>query len=803
MAVEVFTGELDEEVIPSTQVAPAEAAPAPPTQGPTAFSGMLDESAAAVPPAAPQAAPQEPSVLDKIKAFVSGSDRSDPNIPEMNTMGLPLQNANPEQQLQMLQQEESNREQQFGIDPRSIQSGGTDEFGNPLVTIDGEPAYVNKPGASVRDFEDAKQMLPEMLVSLAMPVKGALLKSLAAVGLTASANKLADTLSVDERTGIEREMREHAEMSATEGAMSVAGEAAGRAFVTAGRSVTDAVANVWKRATGSPMPNRWVAPDGSLTPEAVEGFRKAGIPEDEILPEVVATLKAGPSDVPTGDVAARAAEAKALNIPATVADVTQDPTSIAASQRLALGSEQQGGDVMRQAAVDYTQAVKAAGEKIAPKRGTISSFDLGKKVRNTLFLTKESEGQAAGDLYTAARDAVGGDHILTRTEPIERALNEISENTKHLVDEKEVVMSMNQILHDFGIVGDPADARFEYNVGNSEKLIQRFNELSSSASVRRKGTDGLVNQMKHVVLDQLSEEVNQGMAVGGASAAKLDKFGKARANWSQYMKNWQSADIVDDLLANKTFGSNSLPKVSDSDVLKKVRGAPVEDAQRLMHALKRGGQEGADTVQDLRTSMMSSLIEDSISDGIVPVLNSEMFDKAMKAYPEGTLATYFTPKQMGELKVLRRIINRKKMKAVGSMAADDQVGLEIAQRVLGSVWLFRHSPTVATGVAVGKVAQKGATQRVKRAATAYQIGGVESIRGYRGIPKDIPATGAAPESFGSPRTSQRSVQRTADMIAAIEQNFPKLAALLKGKGARTTAKVVTQTGLDESKHGSE
>ena len=792
MAVEVFTGELDEEVIPSTQVAPSAVVPAPPTQRPTEFAGALDEAAVSAPAAAPQAPPAEPSVLDKIKSFVSGEGRMDPSIPEMNTMGMPIQNASPEQQLQMLQQEELNRQQQFGIDPRSIEAGGVDEFGNPLVTVDGEPAYINKPGASVRDIEDAKQMLPEMLVSLAMPIKGALLKSLASVGLTASANKLADTLSIDEQTGIEREMREHAEMAATEGGMAVAGEGAGRAFVMAGRAVTDAVANVWKRATGGLMPNRWVAPDGSLTPEAVEGFRKAGIPEDEILPEVVATLKNVPADVPTGDVAARAAEAEALGVPATVADVTQDPTSVAAAQRLALGSEQQGGDVMRQAAVDYTQAVKSAGEKIAPKRGTISDFNLGKKVRNTLFLTKESEGVAAGDLYTAAREAVGGDHILTRTEPIENALADIAEDTKHLVDEKEVVMSMNKILNDFGIIGDPSDARFEYNVGNSEKLIQRFNELASSASVRRKGTDGLVNQMKHVVLDQLSEEVDQGMAVGGASAAKLEKFGKARANWSQYMKNWQSADIVDDLLANKTFGTNSLPKISDSDVLRKVRGASVEDAQRLMHALKRGGQEGSDTVQDLRSSMMASLLEDSIEDGIVPVLNSSQFDKAMSSYPEGTLETYFTPKQMGELKVLRRIVNRKKMKTIGSMAADDQVGLEIAQRVLGSVWLFRHSPAVATGVAIGKVAQKSATQKVKRKAVEYQVGGVEALRNYRGIPKDIPATGATPESFTAPRTSQRSAQRTAAMIADIEKNFPKLAALLTGRGARTVVKAVVQ-----------
>ncbi len=795
MAVEAFTGELDEEVIPSTQVAPVEVAPAPPSQAPAAFSGALDAAPTQAPMAAPVQAPAEPSVLDKIKSFVSGEGRMDPSIPELNTMGMPLQNASPEQQLQMLQQEELNREEQFGMAPRSIQEGGVDEFGNPLVTVDGEPAYINKPGASVRDLEDAKQMLPEMMVSLAMPVKGALLKSLAAVGLTASANKLADTLSVDEQTGIEREMREHAEMSATEGGMAVAGEGAGRAFVMAGQAVTEAVANVWKRATGGLMPNRWVAKDGSLTPEAVEGFRKAGIPEDEILPEVVVALKQVPGDVPTGDVAARAAESQALNIPSGVADLTQDPTSIAAAQRLALGSEKQGGDVMRQAAVDYTQAVKKAGEKIAPKRGTVSDFDLGKKVRNTLFLTKESEGRAAGDLYTAARDAVGGDHILTRTEPIERAIEEISENTKHLVDEREVVMSMNQILNDFGIVGDPADARFKYNVGNSEKLIQRFNELASSASVRRKGTDGLVNQMKHVVLDQLSEEVNQGMSVGGASAAKLGKFGKARANWSQYMKNWQSADIVDDLLANKTFGTNSLPKISDSDVLKKVRGAPVEDAQRLMHALKRGGREGADTVQDLRSSMVASLLEDSIEDGIVPVLNSKMFDKAMSAYPEGTLATYFTPKQMGELKTLRRIVNRKKMKTIGSMAADDQVGLEIAQRVLGSVWLFRHSPTVATGVAIGKVAQKGATQRVKRKAVEYQVGGTESLRNYRGIPKDIPATGAAPASFTTAKKSQRSAQRTAAMIADIEKNFPKLAALMTGRGARTVVKAAVQPQL--------
>lgn len=791
MALEEFTGELDEEtVVP--QEAP-QAAPAPEVQqvppvNVASFSGELDAAEATVTPETPD----EPSTLDVVKSFVMGVGRRDPNIPELNTFGLPLQNASPEQQLELLRQEESIREQHLGALARDIKPGGLDEYGNPVVLVDGKPNYINAPGVSFRDVEDAKQMLPELMVSLATPLKGALLKSLTSVGLTAAANKLSDTLSVDERTGIERGLRDHARLAATEGGIAAAGEGVGRLATFMGRTVTEAAARVWKRQVGGHIPHRWVRKDGTLTREAAEGFRKAGISDDDILPEVMAALKDVPTDIPTADIAARAAEADAAGIPLTVADLTLDPTTKAAERRLLQGSTQQGGDAMRQAAADYTQAAVAFGERIAPKRSHISNFKLGKKVRNTLFLTKEREGRAAGELYDAARAAVGSHKALTRLDPIVETLEAMDMDTRHLMDEREVMMSMKQIFQDYGIIGDPDAARFEYTVGTSENLIQRLNELASSPSVRRKGTDGLVNKMKHTVLDHTANAIDTELRHAPSSVKKLQMFQKARANWAQYMKNWQSADIVDDLLAQKTFQGGALPKISDSDVLKKVKSANVEDAQRLVRALNRGGQEGVDTLKDLRASMMASILEDSIEDGIVPVLNTKFLNKALSAYPEGTLDAYFTPAQMKQLRLLHRISDRRQMKGVGTVVADDHVSIEVAQRVLGSVWLFRHSPTVATAVATGKVAQKQATQKIKRKAVEYQLGGVKSLQSARNIPKSILAEGSPRPSFKTSSQSQRQLQQRAVMIAGLESRFPKLAALLTGRGARSTVKLISE-----------
>jgi hypothetical protein len=556
--------------------------------------------------------------------------------------------------------------------------------------------------------------------------------------MAAFANKAAGTIKADILTNDFRSMPQRLSEATQEAVFGAVGEGAGRvASHVLSETIPTALTKIWRTFTNAPAPSRWVDASGSLTEEALAGIESAGIPKDEISDELIQQLQRTSDMYASGQQAAIEAEARLAGQDVVRAsELTPGDTTLEAAERSLLREvPSSGGETMRtavrlQSAANEQELRRIA--KIPQGRRSLSEArtEAAGKVMDQLRLKESGEAFDANVLYEAAK-VLPQDVEFDARHNVNAMFDELERDYGH--PRPDVINGIRSVLAEYGYLGTPDEAvTHELTINSAVGMAQRLNEIGSKLS--DDAAKGLYQRMAGAVNDDLASirlPESQGLFGPGTAEniTKVDAFEKARQNWRTYSNDWRTSKLIEDLI-HRTDGVT--PKISKSDAYKKITHAKPEEMQFIASKLQKAGWEGQDALKEMRATVGLNLLEDSLDTSArgvgTPIVNSDAFVRNISSYPDGTLEELFTPKQMKDLRRLERVIKRQKSGAITGVKSEAEQEQQVQRGIrslIGSVWLFRHSPFVGAAVATGKVSLDTASQVKRRKAARALVSGVE------------------------------------------------------------------------------
>jgi hypothetical protein len=700
----------------------------------------------------PTPPPAQQSLMQSVKSFVTGEGQREQGVPEYPYRAPQLHHAKDPQQAADLMQlprggypndyvpmEGSEYEQ--GV--KGIKFSRNDNYGNPLYVSDkpisprisgGQEFYRNAPGASMQDMYEVASVIPESVATLT----GGWKKGIVSAAMAAFANKAAGTIKADILTNDFRSMPKRLGEATQEAAYGAVGEGAGRvASHVLSETIPTAFTKIWRKFTNAPAPSRWVDASGDLTEEALEGLESAGIPKEDISDELIQQLQKTSDMYASGQQAAIEAESRLAGQDIVRAsELTPGDTTLEAAERALIREvPSSGGETMRtairlQSAANEQELRRIANIPQGRRSLSESRTEAAGNVMKHLQIKESGEAFDANVLYETAK-ALPQDVEFDARHNVNALFDELERDYGH--PRPDIINGIRSVLAEYGYLGTPDEAvTHELTIDSAVGMAQRLNTIGSKLSDDT--AKGLYQRVSGAVNDDLASirlPESQSLFGPGTSdnIAKVDAFDKARQNWRVYSNDWRTSKLIGDLI-HRTDGVT--PKISKSDAYKKISHAKPEEMKFITSKLQKSGWEGQDALKEMRATVGLNLLEDSLDTsarGIgTPIINSDAFVRNLSSYPDGTLEELFTPKQMQDLRRLERVIKRQKTGAITGVKSEAEQEQQLQRGIrslLGSVWLFRHSPFIGGAVATGKVGLDTASQFKRSKAAKALVSGVE------------------------------------------------------------------------------
>lgn len=637
------------------------------------------------------------------------------NLPE----SIPaLRNQSPEDALNLAR----GGQDQYGLRLRNPDPNAQitqDEYGNPLINMNGQPAYMNRPGLSGADIAPAfkavdsaaKEVAPYLAAGAgAVPITlGRGLLAQGGTGLAAEAiNQTGNAIQGEEVNWGKL---------ATTPLFAMAGEAAGRAAYAVARPVISTL-------LGNKTPDTLVNPDGTLTEETIKALADNGVsPErfDDLATRELTRLR------DAGQITAEQAERfnffKGLGIEPTRAQVTRSADDFmlqqeAAKTGTAVRETLEGQEAQIAEAFDTT--LRGTGGN-----GVTSNSPVADAVLNKAVVLD----QEISRLYGEARKAAPEEKFVR--------LNRYAQNLRSRASDNEItgglIKSLKGDLVERGILDKNWKVVGKIDVNTAEKVRQVINERYDSTNdlgriIMRGLKDSLDDDVLSAAGDDLFKAARKAKAQfeAGLTTGKLSKFDKnQRSLVREVLENKiKSDDLFDRAILGKTW------KAKDLDELRTylTNGSP----EQITAGTQAWNDLRAETVQWIKDQTFANALDQSGN----ATMRSGAIKRALDKIGQERIGVLFTGPEQQFLKAMRRLEQlRQPVPMTGGgkgPSAQAIAGMEsevkkLANKVpmLGSMLeILQNSAksAAATGNPVQKAIDKASSARSNRGATGLGAG---------------------------------------------------------------------------------
>lgn len=561
--------------------------------------------------------PQEKGMFAKAKDWVTGSDRTEFDYPELPTTAV-LDNHEMIPIQQKLAYDQGNKIRQSNTLMRNLGVSADDisfdQYGNQAVKFKGKNYYVNKPGASSADLTQLVHdvglyAIPGMGVGKAVKGASLLTKSLAG-GATATGTSIAEDLMSDPSMPVDKVK------AGIIGALGFGGEL---------------VAPIANKLLTTVFRSKKLYVDGKLTDRGKKVLEENGIDPENITDDMANVFKkrAEKSAAPALE------EGVEYHVPVSRGQLTGDVHQQGLEQamlhgaygeepqRIMLGLEKQTQDALRRNAEhiksQYGAGVEYAGEGAG-------------KIFQDVVEKRKAIRAPVSTLYSDAKklDAfVPNKHMESFVSDVEqRLINEtvpIEGAVKQRIDTLKAILKNGK---------DP-----------SIHQLMGWRKLTSSTGRRLYNTDpqssyGL-GVLKKQFDDMIQSDITADLIVGDASAPALYK--KAIKSWSD------RANLIGEAFEKKILKN---PNITDKEALNFIIGSSKtttnQQAARMVGEIKRIFGAESDQMRMLKDEMFIKIMNGQPADGF----SAQKYINSLKRFETDNRAVFneiFTDRERAAL----------------------------------------------------------------------------------------------------------------------------------------------------------
>lgn len=504
-----------------------------------------------------------------------------------------------------------------------------------------------------------------------------------------------------------------------------------------------AAGTVVRRVTGKPPAGQLLDAAGRPTAELQDALSKAGLSFDDLAQSAMRDLtQAAPGTDPTQ--AARAALFASEQIPVTRGAITQDFGQQAAEARLA----ESVGDV---AAAPFRETIKTQSEALKGRLDDLVK-QLGVPERTGETLKAALEGRKTllkaekSQLYKQAAEKAKNLSIV----PI------LPDNLASAVPDSQVVRriqrlvpgqanALDDLLVEFGVKKAPegfTGTVTPLSLGNLEDFRSAINMIERSDNT---GTIKVLSGPLKSALDTEADLMADAVESAGVQGATdlIDTLRKARGVVREVKTEFSPQSLAGRLIDLKRDGVSEMVEASKVVPTLFSKATPVEQLQKTLGNLAKGGDKGKQAIGDLQAAAVIKLMDDAFGAssrkiGETPVFGPAAFQKAIKDIGQDKLNVLFS----GNKEALKRIQNMEKIaKLIQPPSGAVPKGSASVNADLFKRFMASKVPFGQTFMDVVETAKNaGDTGRsVQQALNAKP----ELIRMAESINRDYPALGAA------------------------------------------------------------
>lgn len=439
-----------------------------------------------------------------------------------------------------------------------------DKFGNPMMDVEGQTVYVNKPGLRPYDVAQGVGQAASFI-----GVNRLLAPAVGAIPGAASVGKALDSFP---------KIRAAIAGATTSAGMDLAANAAGaekvidapragvNAAVGAGAEMLSPLAGRAYRSLSSVFQSRpFMDAAGNLTQEAAEVLTKAGIDPASVSDEFAATFARMARDAANPEDAARFAQAASLPVPVpqtrgTITGLPSDQMTESMAAKGVYGDEAQ--TIMRGRLAQQQDALRGNVSAIRQRLGgtVLERGQGGAAAQQGLLVAERATKDATKAAYDAAKDAPAAINPVDVSPLAERVKTGAGEFFPHSPKAQERAQALES---------------FAENALDDASVKELFDWRRTTSSLKRATADPTESAALGGMIREfdagIEQAVKESLKAGDEQSARL--WSRAVAIRKGEGRRFQSDDLIGDLLEKEYAGGRQRLKIAPEQVSNYIFGA--------------------------------------------------------------------------------------------------------------------------------------------------------------------------------------------------------------------------------------
>jgi len=415
-----------------------------------------------------------------------------------------------------------------------------------------------------------------------------------------------------------------------------------------------------RKVTGKQPKGSLVRPDGMPTDEMADALEKAGMTwEDMKLDAQDLIAKLEPGTIP--EQAARLAGFEQIGAPALKGQISKEFAQRKLEQGLIESGTEAAGEPVRQVFKQQSEAIRGELDSIVDAMGVTG--ETGEAMKDALSGRRKTLKADRKELYgRLAEEAKEVDTVPVATHDIYNALPDRGTLRDIASLAPNQFKALNDILVEFGIEQgqEAVESAAKRGVTSDPLGLENFESLRKRlGAIERSDQTGAISVVTGPLKRALDNEIDLVTEAMEGAGGKIAETAKAARLSNVALKTeFDEAKITSKLIDSVKRGSTQ-PKVEVSKAYQKVMNPnePIENLDRVLTSLKKGGALGAKAIDEMKGRAVLDLIDSAFTSQYRQVSGQRIFgaDPFSKQYEKmlPKLEMLFD----GDAKALKRIKN--------------------------------------------------------------------------------------------------------------------------------------------------
>lgn len=407
-----------------------------------------------------------------------------------------------------------------------------------------------------------------------------------------------------------------------------------------------------RRVSGREPAGQLIDAAGRPTAELQAALAKSGLSYDDLAQSAMRELTGAPAGANPEQVA-RAALFAGENVPATRGAITQEFTQQATEARLAESAADVAAAPFRDTIKAQSEAIKGRLDDLVQRLGVPerTGDSLKEALSGRKSLLKAEKNRLYNEAAEAAKD-VGGIPILP--DEIRLAIPDANKLEDLAITSPGAIESLDKALVKYGIKEAPEG----YKGGFTPLTVENFESFRKLLNnIERADTTGAssvaIGPIKNALdtsFDSMVDSIN--------SPQIRDKLVGARGIVRNLKTEFSPQALAGRLIDTKRDGVTEVVEASKVIPTLLSRSTPIEQFNKTLGNLSKGGPKGKQAIGDLQAATIMSLIDKAYGAtgrkiGETPIFGPAAFQKAIKDIGEDKLNVLFS----GNQEALKRLKN--------------------------------------------------------------------------------------------------------------------------------------------------